>query len=1814
MDEYDAPHLEVGFLINTGASETQVDRLATTMDRAERSISSQAALIERSTSNMVKLGSAAADVDAFSATASRKLSSVADQASRTGDAMAQIGAGLSGATAKVEAYGSAATRAEVNVARERKATAREVELMIARLERETAAIGKSKEARQQERIAILAVTAAQQGNTDGAERLQMAARAKAQAMANAAEEQIDAERRLIASREQEEQSLRSSAQAYNMNIAYGRQMLAAYHQQEKAAAAVAAENQRLAAAADQMKRSMDPAYAAQRRFDDEMGRARQLVSAGALGIDDYVAKLRIEQAALDRSTEAHRQRAVVQRFTASETLNISRQLQDVGVTAAMGMNPLMILVQQGPQIYDVLEQAKARGVSAGAALTQMGKDVVTYGVTGFSKLATVLTPANVLLGTTAVATVLVVRELGRYGEEMRRFEATAAGLGRTSGQTAQQMEAIAEAAAMTGDRSLTAARDSVNAFTTAGIQGTQTLTLLSANVERYAKLTGTDAAQAQTALAEAMSDPARAADTFTQQLGLLNGAQYEHIRQLAAQGDGEQATAELTRILTGDLAANANQTTGLAKVMDGLGSAVAGVATMFGRLDQRIRNAGAAYDEWLKKNVGGLAVDLFGTGNKLPKGPNANASRNQDQIAALNASQSLNTTGMKQFNDLLAQQRVLQKGLADTTGLTAGQVQALQHDYRAVTDTIAANRSATGAWITTQERAHLVAQAQAKLAGARTKADKAAAQQQLTRLQLGNQVLTQQERQTQAEDAYQRVASRYTKPKVDHHADDLLRQAKAMEAQIDGLYDVADAYGVSGSAALIAEARARAETSAILKRGEADEFVGRQIRLAVAQRVRDASASTAAMADQAAEQEKVNRAVSSGLIPAAHAAELLKDQIADLPLLNALEAARTLKGEDGTRAVKRATAALEANRSARDRLTDAQRKAAVQLAQENADDRLASLQEEIRLIGATDAARVHSMALFNATQQASREKMEGPAGAKWIATQVAIADGQYQLQLGTDAYNASLTETADKWNIIASKVSDAGRGMADAFGEAGQAIGGLASIFANYQADRSRAEEQHTAALLKAGNIEKLIAQENTRFALRSSGARVAAFGDMTNAAKGFFKEGSAGWKAVSTAEKAARAVEFALSVRSIAQDAIETGSKLASSAARTAANAVEAVTKAIASLPFPANIAAGAATVGALAAIGVSIAGSLGGGKNNLTKANNGTGTVLGSPDAQSESIRRALDGLKEVDLLMLGTSRQMAASLRSIEDQIGGVASLVVRAGNVNADVKVNEGFQKNLIGSVLSKIPLIGGVLGGLFGSKTETIGGGLYGKAQSLGTILNSGFDASYYSDVKKTSKFLGITTGTKYSTQYTGADAGLENQFTQILREFNNAIIAAAGPLGVATGDITSRLNGMVVDIGKIDLKGLSGEQIQEKLTAVFGATADRMASGAFPGFERFQKVGEGLFETVVRVSSTVEQVSGSLAQLGSSAKTLGIDAKVGLAAQFESLSAMTSAISAYADAFYTPAERNAAKLAQLGTVITGLGVKMPDTLANFRALVEAQDLNTAAGRAIYATLIQLAPAFAELKQEMDGAKSAADILAERQGLERQLLELAGNTAAIRELDLAKLDASNRALQQQVWAVQDAQAAAKAAEELRNAWSSVGDSIMEEVKRIRGLNGADAGGSYASLLGQFNATTEMARAGDQNAAKSLPGLSQALLKAAADTATSRQELDRVQAQTAASLEATLAMIEKVASTSGAASADRMLEAMQMAPGAASDAGEQQNRVEAIGDEIASLRREVVGLLADVKNNTGRVAKTMDTVTSNGADAISVVQAA
>jgi hypothetical protein len=151
--------------------------------------------------------------------------------------------------------------------------------------------------------------------------------------------------------------------------------------------------------------------------------------------------------------------------------------------------------------------------------------------------------------------------------------------------------------------------------------------------------------------------------------------------------------------------------------------------------------------------------------------------------------------------------------------------------------------------------------------------------------------------------------------------------------------------------------------------------------------------------------------------------------------------------------------------------------------------------------------------------------------------------------------------------------------------------------------------------------------------------------------------------------------------------------------------------------------------------------------------------------------------------------------------------------------------------------------------------------------------------------------------------------------------------------------------------------------------------------------------------------------------------------------------------------------------------------------------------------------------------------------------------LAGLTQGLSATDAARVTAAydyNLALRQQIEATTAAQEAAqklaeeqtraadeaqRAADQFRDAWQSITDTLFDEVARIRGLLGLGGSDSLASAQSRFAITTAQARAGDQEAAKLLPGLSQTLLELAGANATSLLELQRIRAQVAASLEQT-----------------------------------------------------------------------------------------
>ncbi|SDI47787.1 tape measure protein, partial [Duganella sp. OV510] len=312
-----------------------------------------------------------------------------------------------------------------------------------------------------------------------------------------------------------------------------------------------------------------------------------------------------------------------------------------------------------------------------------------------------------------------------------------------------------------------------------------------------------------------------------------------------------------------------------------------------------------------------------------------------------------------------------------------------------------------------------------------------------------------------------------------------------------------------------------------------------------------------------------------------------------------------------------------------------------------------------------------------------------------IAAYGRLAAAQTTLQgldTGTDVAKA------EQLLKILQAVDDAARqaaqGMEDSFGRVGAAIGGLTTALTGYAVQQQAITAQLAAVKADPKSSAQKIAQAEIAAAKASAQAQIKSYGDMAGAAKGFFSENSKGYKLLETTEKAFRAYEMAMALESMVKkiffkegevaanvalnatklsgEAATTGASVALAGTEASAWGITAVVKAMASLPFPLNLAAGAVTLAAVLALGAKVMGGTGGGGFDVAKDRQekaGTGTVLGDESAKSESISRSIENLEKYANVELSHTRDMLSALVKIRDTIGVVAAMATQTSGLRA-----------------------------------------------------------------------------------------------------------------------------------------------------------------------------------------------------------------------------------------------------------------------------------------------------------------------------------------------------------------------------------------------------------------------------------------------------------------------------------------------------------------------------------------------------------------
>ena len=528
----------------------------------------------------------------------------------------------------------------------------------------------------------------------------------------------------------------------------------------------------------------------------------------------------------------------------------------------------------------------------------------------------------------------------------------------------------------------------------------------------------------------------------------------------------------------------------------------------------------------------------------------------------------------------------------------------------------------------------------------------------------------------------------------------------------------------------------------------------------------------------------------------------------------------------------------------------------------------------------------------------------------------------------------------------------------------------------------------------------------------------------------------------------------------------------------------------------------------------------------------------------------------------------------------------------------------------------------------------------------GTISAGDFTGSAFADVKSKAGWVSSLFGADDKT-WTELKA-LPDDLARFFDDAAKSVLEQAKNYGAALGLPADALAGISTDI-KLSLTD-DAEKNKTEIAKAMGAYGDALLDAWKSALAPVAAYGESAADTIARVATAIMGVNDVFKALGMSAleaSVAGGQAALDLQKLFGGQQGLASAASGFLGNFYSEEERKAIARDNIASTLGGVGLSMPTTRAEFRAmvddLVKGGALMTDEGRKQVATLLAVQEAFAGITE---AGRSAADILTERQGLQDQLDQMLGNTAALLARERAKLDPSNvdlfdaiqaakaqqeadqlaadaakaqqQAAEESARAWQEAAAAAqRAAEESRKMWGEAAKALREEIDRLRGVN-RDPLSNLGGAAREFAILTAQARAGSLDAFQRLPGASSAWEKAAEAAATSADELRIIRNRIAASLAQTDAIVAtkvvpgfasggyhvggarivgergpelEVTGPSRIVPFDQLLQA-----GAAG--GAQVAELQAVRTELERLRAFTEAALPAIARNTGAAASVLD----------------
>lgn len=460
-------------------------------------------------------------------------------------------------------------------------------------------------------------------------------------------------------------------------------------------------------------------------------------------------------------------------------------------------------------------------------------------------------------------------------------------------------------------------------------------------------------------------------------------------------------------------------------------------------------------------------------------------------------------------------------------------------------------------------------------------------------------------------------------------------------------------------------------------------------------------------------------------------------------------------------------------------------------------------------------------------------------------------------------------------------------------------------------------------------------------------------------------------------------------------------------------------------------------------------------------------------------------------------------AAAVGSAATVLAGVAAGLAAGSFISGEFSLFGGNQMiataagTAIGTAIGFA--VGGPIGGAIGALIGGAGGGLlnraFGRAPKetqaagiTGTLNVLGGELQAFSDWRQKG---GWFRSSKSGTQLTQLDVELSNFFVGSTQAIGASVAILANSIGQSADNI-----GQFSQQIRLDLLNLSDEEAQARIGEALGDFSNNLVNFVVPSIQFMAKSGETATETLTRLSSSLLSVNRAFAMLDLKVLDLSLNsaqAASNLVDLTGGIDGFTQKIDFFYQNFVSAQDRANLLTAQATEVFNQLGIAMPKTRDGFKQLF---DVAAGSGSAsLTAALLNIAPVINEVigfteQLEQANRQLSDSIRNERLGLEQQILQVLGDTVALRERELSALDASNRALQLQLYGISNAE---DALSEAINATDIAFGKLQKSLSVQLNNTLADLQKQFDALTNSLNQQVTAAQASQQVASQNLNSL-------------------------------------------------------------------------------------------------------------------------